>query len=713
MDYSRGRRFLDTLPDWERGRPPEGPVEHYLPRVRALLRRCGDPQQRFGSFIVAGTNGKGTTAGLLAALLRAAGRRAGLYTSPHLHSQRERIQVDGGLLDKDTWAGGITFLHDVTRGFEAEGLGPFSRFEALTALAAHLFATEGVEVAVFEVGLGGRHDATNAWDHDLAILTPVALDHCAVLGRDLVSIAGEKLPVARPGRPLFTTASQAPEVLDLVRRRAREKGIPLVLCGDRGLSFDGEGEGEPVPYLAAPGPGAGRPSTWVENARLAVAAAARVCPDLEADHARRVLESHRWPGRFELARERPRVILDGAHNPAAAAALAADLGRQGSDWVVVAGVNEDHQAEGVLGALAPVAGRLLLTESGHAKAMPAGDLAARASTAAPEVAAETEPSCRKAFERALAAAGESGRVCVTGSLHLAARAREHFGLPLEAEGIGEEVAGESLECLALACGRLGLRTRRVSEDGNAMRLDGGRRPLLFLRNKHPFNDYAAARLAEDKGYQHELFAAAGLPVPFTMQLFNPYADDRFERYKRHRTVEEMAAAVEAEMAWPALVKKSRGSGSQGVYLEEDAGGVSRRLQSLFENAGLLDNLVLVQSFVRGAEYRAVASGGELLLAYAKASDGTGGEDLNPLHHYSGRAERVDDEELLAPLRRLTGEVAGVIDLGFYAIDLIRDAAGDWWILELNPNPFCYYYNRSNGRGDFVGIYERLLRKYAL
>ena len=642
MDYSRSKRFLDTLPDWERGRPPEGPLEHYLPRVRALLRRCGDPQQRFGSVIVAGTNGKGTVASLLAALLQASGLRTGLYTSPHLHSQRERIQVDGGLLDKDTWAEGITFLHDGTRGFEAEGLGSFSRFEALTALAAHLFAAEGVEAAVFEVGLGGRHDATNAWDHDLAILTPVALDHCAVLGHDLVSIAGEKLPVARPGRPLFTTASQAPEVLDLVRRRAREKGIPLILCGDSG--FRPEGVGEPVPYLAAPEASDSRPGSWVDNARLAVAAAARVCPDLDPERARRVLASHQWPGRFELAREHPRVLLDGAHNPAAAAALAADLARAGRDWIFVLGVNEDHQADEVLEELKPVAARFLLTESGHAKAMPVEDLAAHAAAAAPGVAAEVESSCRKAFERALAEAGQSGRVCVTGSLHLAARAREYFGLPLQSEGIGEEVAAESLECLALAGERLGLRTRPVSEDGNVVRLDGGRRPFLFVRNKHPFNDYAAARLAEDKGYQHELFAAAGLPVPFTLQLFNPYADDRFNRYKRHRTVEEMVADVEAEMGWPVLVKKARGSGSQGVHLEADAEGVSRRLQSLFENAGPLDNLVLVQSFVSGREYRAVATRGELLLAYLKAGGEPGAEDLNPLHHHGGRAERVDDEE---------------------------------------------------------------------
>ena len=130
-----------------------------------------------------GTNGKGTAANVLAALIQASGRRAGIYTSPHLHTIRERILIDGRILEKDGWARGIADLYDRTRGFEREGYGSFTRFEALTALAASMFARACVEIGVFEVGLGGRYDATNAWDSHVAVLTPVDLDHTEVLGR--------------------------------------------------------------------------------------------------------------------------------------------------------------------------------------------------------------------------------------------------------------------------------------------------------------------------------------------------------------------------------------------------------------------------------------------------------------------------------------------------------------------------------------------------
>ena len=706
MDYLRGKRFLDTLPDWERGRPPEGPLELYLPRVRAMLRRCGDPQTRFRCVIVAGTNGKGTVASVLAALMQAGGQRVGLYTSPHLHSQRERIQVDGALLDKDRWAANLTTFADATHGFEQEGLGTFSRFEALTVLAAQMFVDTAVDVAVFEVGLGGRYDATNAWDHDVAVLTQVALDHCAVLGGDRVAIADEKLPVARRGRPLFTTSSQRPEVLDHIRRRATEGGLRLFVCGPEGVATV---EAAPVPYIVAPEPSLRRPCTWVDNARLAVATATYMQTDLSIAIVRRVLDEHQWPGRFEPARESPKVILDGAHNPAAAAALRDDLEPLGTPWTFVVGVNEDHEAAEVLRCLAPVAERFILTSSEHPKVLSAADLAQQAPA---DVAVNVEPGLRSALERALQEAGDDGRVCVTGSLHLAARAREFFGLSHQVEGITEDVSHESLECVQAACTQLGWKSEEVSGDGNVLRVTGGRRPLLFYRNKHPFNDYVAARMAEDKGYQYEMLVAAGLPLPFTMQVFNPYAEERFDRYKTHLAVDDIAEDVDATMSYPVVVKKTRGSVSSGVFFESDRAGVTARLQDLFENAGFLDNLLLVQAFADGPEYRVVASQGELLLAYQKVSEGVSAHDRNPLHHHTGRAERVVDESILGELSRLTSKIAGVIDLGFYAVDLIRDCERGWQILELNPNPFCYFYNRTNGQDDFIGLYADLLRKYA-
>lgn len=152
--------------------------------------------------------------------------------------------------------------------------------------------------------------------------------------------------------------------------------------------------------------------------------------------------------------------------------------------------------------------------------------------------------------------------------------------------------------------------------------------------------------------------------------------------------------------------------SSGVFIEADRAGVAARLQDLFENAGFLDNLLLVQAFADGPEYRIVASQGELLLAYQKVSEAVSAQDRNPLHHHTGRAERVVDESILDELTRLTAKIAGVIDLGFYAVDLIRDRERGWQILELNPNPFCYFYNRTNGQQDFIRLYANLLRKYA-
>ena len=705
MDYFHSKRFLDTLPDWENGRPALGPLDHYLPRMRALLTRLGNPQERFTTLIVGGTNGKGTASSLLNALLQRAGRRTGLYTSPHLHTWRERIQVEGLLLPRDIWAEGITFLYDHTRGFAAEGLGPFSKFEALTGLAAHFFAQAQVEYGVFEVGLGGRYDATNAWDSHLAILTAIDLDHVEVLGHTLEEIAADKFRIARPGCPLFTTAAQAPQVLEYLCGASRQRQVELLVAGPDGVT----GPNGVRPYVCDPASLPGRPRTFAENARLALAAASWLLgTELDTETARAATNAHHWPGRFETARTNPLVLLDGAHNPAAAARLTEDLGALAPRWTFLVGALRGHDAAGLLQALQPLAIRMVLTASDHPRALRPEDLAAQAPTG---LQIEIIPSGLRALRQLMTQLGPADHLCVTGSLSLVAQAREFFDLAGERDGVSEDAALESLECLQLACQRRGLEWEFASANGHVLSLKRPGPPVYFLRNKHPFNDYVTARLAEDKGYQFELFSRAGLLIPATMQVFNPFADDRFNRYKTHPSVAAIATEVEERFSYPVLVKKYHSSLAQGVYLEHSRDTLCRRLQLLCENSGYLDNVLLVQEYVEGPEYRIVASQGEMLLAYEK--QGTGGsEDLNPLHHTSGQAVQVEAEELLGPLRVLTAQVAGVLDLGFYAIDLIAGRQG-LYILEVNPNPFCFFYNRSNGREDFVRIYERLIEKFLL
>lgn len=706
MDYFRSKRFLDTLHDWETGRVTPGSVDLYIPRMQALLKRLGDPQRDFRSIIVGGTNGKGTVSSLLSGLLQTAGTRVGLYISPHLHSLRERVQLDGEPASKELWAEGVSLLYDRTRQFEVEGYGMFTRFEALTGLAVLLFARQGVEFGVFEVGLGGRYDATNAWDSEVAVLTAVDVDHAELLGGDPVTIAAEKLQIARKGQPLFTTAGQQPAVMARIRQEARTRRLALHVVPSRRAAAPAETGDRDVWELPASALKC-RPSTYAENAYLALAVAAHLAGErLGREAAQAVVCEHHWPARFERARRAPLVILDGAHNPAAAQRLAADLKALAPRWTLVVGVGRGHDAQGILAALAPVAARVVLTSSEHPRALDPASLAAAAPSG---MAVQTAARYRQALSEVMDTLGPDDACCVTGSLHLAARAREFLDLPMERDGITEDVALETLVCVRHACSNLGIQCEQVSADGNVLRVIRGGRTLHFLRNKNPFNDYVAGRLAEDKGYQYEMFSRHGVPVPQTMQAFNPLADARFDRYKTHATVAGIVADAGRRFSYPLVVKKYRSSLAQGVSVEQDSAALEHRLQELFENSGFMDNIVLLQEFVPGPEYRVVASSAEMMLAYAKVSSGDSA-DLNPLHHADGRAVRVTDPELLSRLDELTSQVAAVLELGFYAIDVI-DGPADLRLLEINPNPFCYFYNRSNGRRDFVRVYERLLERF--
>lgn len=351
--------WLESLSPW--------PEEFGLERMTALLERLGDPQQAFRAVHVVGTNGKTTTVRMAEALLEAEGLRVGAYTSPHVLSWAERVRVGGEEADLEA------ALARVRAKAVAVGA---TQFEALTAAALAEFAAAGVDVAVVEAGLGGRHDATNVLRAPVVVLTNVALEHTDVLGRTRDAIAAEKLAVV-------------------------QAGTQVVL-------------GEPGWESAARAAGAAG-VTVVSDASTALAhAAAEIFLGRTVDPG--PLERVRVPGRLERVGEAPLEIWDGAHNLAGVGYALAHVPR--ADWVVVVSVLEDKDAIGMLAALSPLGDRLVATRSSSPRALPAEELAALAKPLFATVEAVADPV--EALERGRALAGSDGALLVTGSLYLLA-----------------------------------------------------------------------------------------------------------------------------------------------------------------------------------------------------------------------------------------------------------------------------------------------------
>ncbi len=450
--------WLYSLADQERGvgwNPSASPAEQWkLGRTRALLDLAGAPDRRMTCVLVAGTKGKGSTASFLASILGAAGVRTGLYTKPHLQAYRERVRVDGEAISPEAFTRAVARVRSVVdelRGRFADAGEP-TTFEVTTALALEHFADAGCEVAVVEVGLGGRLDATNAIDPELSIITSISHDHSTILGHTLQAIAREKAGILRTGRGALL-AEQCPSAARALAQACRKIGAtcewvrPLASTDGAALV---EWSGERSRQVRLPLAGIHQR----QNAALAVAAArvlAQRWPTIDARAAAAGLERLRWPGRFEVVPGRPTCVLDGAHNDGSAAALAETLrGFAGSRPVhLVVGLNRDKDARAVLRPLLPLAsGVWTCRAAGQARALSAVDLAdlcKRVSrvpvTAVGEVA--------QAIDAARRAASEDAAVCVTGSLAVVGQARDALGLPVverlwEADSV-RQVDGHSRE----------------------------------------------------------------------------------------------------------------------------------------------------------------------------------------------------------------------------------------------------------------------------
>lgn len=399
-------------------------VEWGLDRVRTLLAAAGDPHLRYPTLHVGGTNGKGSVSATLASVLRASGLRVGLYTSPHLCSFAERIQVDGVPAEP---ASLLATADDLRDRFTA--VGP-SFFEAATVLALTHFAREGVDVAVLEVGLGGRLDATNVVRPLVTAITGVAMDHTEYLGPTLVEIAREKAGIAKAGIPLLT-AETDPDVREVLRQAAERVGAPFHAMDPSTEVRDLELALDHTAFSLDTGPW-GRvrlrtPLAGVHqavNAALAVRVLASLPPELRPDAAALVqgVESVRWPGRLQVERVGGVCwVLDVAHNVAGATALAAALERLElpPPRVVVAGVLGDKDWRSMLPQVFRLAGRAILTQPPSAPPARRWD-PVEAAAAVREDGVSTpidiEPDFARALERAREEAA-GGTVVVTGSCH--------------------------------------------------------------------------------------------------------------------------------------------------------------------------------------------------------------------------------------------------------------------------------------------------------
>lgn len=409
-----------------------------LGRIRALLHELGDPQLGLRGALVAGTNGKGSVLALCAAALRSSGTRVGETPKPHLITYRERLVVDGRPVDPATFARLVSEVVPIADRLSGR-LGPPTEFEVLTAIGFRWFADLGVQVGLIEVGLGGRLDATHAWDGGVAVITNVDLDHTEQLGPTITHIAREKAAIIGRGDRAVTGTDG--EALAIVRRRARRLAVPLTVVKPAPLlGWDRDGIEVDLPGLRRTRVGLrGRhqaANVAVADATLDALEAAGIAAVSGADR-RRGFAQARWPGRLELV-SAPRaggtsveVVLDGAHNPAGAAALAQSLddlrpylaggaGPGAPPLTCIMGAMADKDVDGVIvalaGATAMRGARVITTRPDGPRAMSPDALAARWTRLAPQTRSKSVADPRAALDLALAEA--AGPVVVAGSLYL-------------------------------------------------------------------------------------------------------------------------------------------------------------------------------------------------------------------------------------------------------------------------------------------------------
>ena len=414
MDYKESLSYLESLNVFG--------SKLGLSRIERLTELLGHPERRYRTVHVTGTNGKGSVSAMTAAILTESGFRTGLYTSPHLTSYTERFVIDGEPASEADFAAAISAAKEAAEAMLAEGAEQPTEFEVLTAAAFYYFAEKHVDYAVIEVGLGGLLDSTNVIMPEVAVITNVAMEHADRCGGTLEGVARHKAGVIKRGVPVVTAAEGM--TLDVVRRKAAAEGSEIFVFGEdfraaagaEGIDLSSK-DGGAAHYALALGGAYQR-----QNAALAIRTAMLLAEKHRAvthETIARALKSVAWPGRFErFALEGVRIVVDGAHNPAGAAALKESLDATfaGEKRVLLLGILEDKDYRAMLRTLVRADDCVVITPPDSARAGDPENLARVAREITQEV--EVVPAADAALSRALDRADGRRILCAAGSLYL-------------------------------------------------------------------------------------------------------------------------------------------------------------------------------------------------------------------------------------------------------------------------------------------------------
>ncbi len=425
QDYQESLQYLVNLTTFG--------MNFGLERIQELLKRLGNPEKALRVVHVGGTNGKGSTTVMIARILREAGYRVGVFTSPHLHDYRERMTINGQMIPKERVIDEIARVRPHLEDMVAEGFEHPTEFEVNTALAFHYFKEENVDFALIEVGLGGAIDSTNVVSPLISVITNVAMDHMDYLGSDVVSIARVKAGIIKP-HSCVVTASDNPDVIQVLREQAKAMGVPLWLVGED-VRWESKWSGELEQEFDL----IGLHGTYLKlrthlmgfHQLRNAATAVTVCELLQSEYGATIpreaifagLREVEWPGRLELLSLKPKILLDGAHNVDGAQSLVQAIPLYSRERLILClGMLADKEREKVVNMLVPLADEIIITRPNSPRAGDWKALGSLAEQYGRPVNCIEDP--KEAVIFALSRVGENDMLCVTGSIYMLADARQ-------------------------------------------------------------------------------------------------------------------------------------------------------------------------------------------------------------------------------------------------------------------------------------------------